>query len=249
MVGNHDYVNSGAGGYFNYFGAAAGDPTEGYYDYRLGAWHVIVLNSNCAAVGGCGAGSAAGAVAPRRPGRHPTPSAPWPSGTTPGSARGPPTAPTPPSQPFWQALYDYGADVVLNGHDHLYERFGPQTPTAPADAVYGLRQFIVGTGGRSSYSFGTAAGQQRGPGAGTYGVLKMILHDNSYDWEFVPVAGQTFTDAGTSACHGAPAADTAASAAAPSAGGRDHAGGFDVGRVHRRPLQHHARPSRQRPAR
>jgi hypothetical protein len=118
------------------------------------------------------------------------------SGATHGSS--------PTLQPFWQALYDYGADVVLNGHDHVYERFGFQTPAGAGDAVYGLRQFTVGTGGRSSYSFATALPNSEVRGR-PYGVLKLILRDQSYSWEFVPVAGQTFTDAGTSACHGAPA--------------------------------------------
>ena len=202
VVGNHEYQTAGASGYFNYFGGAAGDPGLGYYDYRLGAWHVIVLNSNCTAIGGCGAGSpeeqwlrnvlaTSDAECTIAVFHHPR----FSSGTTHGSntAMG----------AFWQALYDYGADVVLNGHEHLYERFGMQKPDGTADAVYGLREITAGTGGRSNYSFGTAIANSDVRGQ-PFGVLKMILKDTSYAWEFTPVAGQTFTDFGASSCHGAP---------------------------------------------
>jgi hypothetical protein len=203
VPGNHDYVTASATGYFNYFGAAAGDPTEGYYDYTLGAWHVIVLNSNCNAIGGCAAGSPqelwlrnvlakSTAQCTVALWHHPR----FSSGTTHGSNAA--------MQPFWQALYDYGADVVLNGHEHLYERFGMQRPDGTADAVYGLREITVGTGGRSSYAVSTTPAPNSDVRGRPFGVLKMILHDDSYSWEFTPVAGQTFTDSGTSACHGAP---------------------------------------------
>jgi hypothetical protein len=202
VVGNHEYVGPDADGYFSYFGAAAGDPTKGYYDYREGAWHVIVLNSNCVDVGGCGPGSpqeqwlrgvlaASDADCTVAMWHNPL----YSSGATHGS--------DPTFRPFWQALYDHGADVVLNGHDHVYERFGLQTPDGAADAVFGLRQFTVGTGGRSSYGFATPLPNSDVRGR-SYGVLKMTLHDGSYDWEFVPAAGQTLTDSGTTACHGAP---------------------------------------------
>ena len=204
VAGNHEYVGSQGDGYFAYFGDAAGDRTRGYYDYRLGAWHVIVLNSNCAAVGGCHAGSPQeqwlrGVLAQTQADctvalvHHPR----FSSSSNHGSVAA--------MQPFWQALYDFGADVVLSGHDHIYERFGLQTPAGSADTVFGLREFIVGTGGRSSYSFATTALPNSDVRARPYGVLKMTLHDTSYDWEFVPVAGQTFTDRGTSSCHAAPA--------------------------------------------
>jgi hypothetical protein len=203
VAGNHEYATTPGDGYFSYFGAAAGQAGKGYYDYTVGAWHVIVLNSNCSAVGGCGAGSpeeqwlrkvlaASPADCTVAMWHHPR----FSSGSTHGSDAT--------FQAFWQALYDYGADVVLNGHEHVYERFGFQTADGTADAVYGLRQFTVGTGGRSSYSFATALPNSE-VRARPYGVLKMTLHADSYDWEFIPVAGQTFTDHGTSACHGAPA--------------------------------------------
>ena len=103
--------------------------------------------------------------------------------------------------PFWDALYDFNADVILNGHEHVYERFAPQTPGAVADPVRGIRQFTVGTGGRSHYTFGTIQPNSEVRNAVTYGVLKLTLHANSYDWQFVPVAGATFTDSGTGNCH------------------------------------------------
>ena len=200
--GNHEYQTAGAGGYFNYFGNAAGDPAQGWYDYRLGAWHVIVLNSNCAQIGGCGAGSpqeqwlrnvlaTSEAECTIAVFHHPRFSS--------GSSHGSNTA----MGAFWQALYEYGADVVLNGHEHLYERFGMQKPDGTADAVFGLRQITVGTGGRSNYNFGTPIANSDVRGR-PYGVLKMVLSDTSYAWEFTPVAGQTFTDFGASSCHGAP---------------------------------------------
>ena len=102
---------------------------------------------------------------------------------------------------FWNALYQYGADVVLNGHEHVYERFAPQTPGAVADPAAGIRQFTVGTGGASHYTFGTIQPNSEVRNGTTYGVLKLTLHTTSYDWQFVPVAGATFTDSGTGSCH------------------------------------------------
>jgi hypothetical protein len=103
-------------------------------------------------------------------------------------------------QPIWQALYDYGADVVLSGHDHTYERFAPQTPAGAADAS-GLREFVVGTGGRSHYGFGEPEPNSEVRNGDTYGVLKLTLGTASYDWQFVPEAGKTFADTGSGACH------------------------------------------------
>ncbi len=206
MAGNHEYQTEGAAGHYGYFGAGAGDPTKGYFDTRVGAWHVIVLNSNCEEViGGCGAGSPQeqwlrGCWPPAGL------SARWPCGTTPPSAQASSHRAFPTYQPFWQALYDYGAEVVMVGHDHLYERFGFQDPAGNADAVFGLRQFTVGTGGKSHQGFKAALPNSEVRNGQTYGVLKLTLHPDSYDWEFVPEAGKTFTDVGTSACHGAPPA-------------------------------------------
>ena len=89
--------------------------------------------------------------------------------------------------PLWDALYTYGADLILNGHEHVYERFAPQRPTQATDSAFGIRQFTVGTGGAGAYSFASTAqpnSQVRNSGAN--GVLKLTLRAGSYDWNFLP---------------------------------------------------------------
>ncbi|MCA1844503.1 MAG: metallophosphoesterase [Actinobacteria bacterium] len=205
VAGNHDYNTPGAAGFYGYFGAAAGDPAKGYYDTTVGSWHVIVLNTNCEEVGGCGAGSPQEqwlrSVLAASPAECTLTMWHQPAFTSGTVHRAFPTY-----QPLWQALYDYGAEVILDASDHLYERFGFQTPTGDADAVYGIRQFTVGTGGRSHQSFKTVVPNSEVRNGSTYGILKLTLHSDSYDWQFVPEAGKTFTDTGTSACHGTPPA-------------------------------------------
>jgi hypothetical protein len=199
--GNHEYNTTNATGYYGYFGAAAGDPTKGYYSFDLGAWHIIVLNSNlsCAVIS-CAAGSPqeqwlrADLIAHSNTctlayWHHPR----FNSGASHGNDID--------VAPFWDALYQYGADVILNGHEHVYERFAPQTPAAVADPGTGIRQFTVGTGGRSHYTFGTIQPNSEVREGNTYGVLKLTLHANGYDWQFVPVAGGTFNDSGAGTCH------------------------------------------------
>jgi hypothetical protein len=199
--GNHEYNTLDASGYFGYFGSAAGDPTKGYYSYDVGAWHIIVLNSNssCTTIS-CAAGSAQdtwlradlaahGNVCTLAYWHHPRFNS--------GASHGNNTA----VANFWDALYQYGADVILNGHEHVYERFAPQTPAAVADPAAGIRQFTVGTGGASHYTFGTIQPNSEVRNGTAYGVLKLTLHATSYDWQFVPVAGATFTDSGTGSCH------------------------------------------------
>ena len=195
--GNHEtYGTTDMAGYYGYFGAAAGEFGKGYYSYNLGAWHVIAINSNEDGSAGspqeqwlradlAANSTAACTIAywhyPRfSSGDH---------GSDPGM------------QDIWQALYDGGADVVVNGHDHDYERFGPQTPTGVADAARGIREFVVGTGGASHYFVGTPIANSEVNNDDTFGVLKLTLHATSYDWQFVPVAGSTFTDSGTGTCH------------------------------------------------
>ena len=102
---------------------------------------------------------------------------------------------------WWQDLYAAHADLILDGHDHLYERFALQSPAGTADPS-GIREFIVGTGGAPPQSFGTTAANSQVRNAGTFGVLQLTLHAHSYDWQFIPIAGSTFTDAGTQATHG-----------------------------------------------
>ena len=197
-AGNHEYATAGASPYFAYFGASAGDPGKGYYSYNLGAWHLVVLNSNCGSVGGCGAGSpqeqwlrqdlaANPAVCTAALWHHPLFSSGEHGGNT--SVR-----------PLWQALYDYRADVVLNGHDHTYERFAPQNPTGSLDLARGIREFVVGTGGKSHYPISSSKPNSEVSNDDTFGVLKLSLHPTGYDWQFIPEAGKSFTDAGSAGC-------------------------------------------------
>jgi Calcineurin-like phosphoesterase len=200
--GNHEYFTAGASGYFGYFGGAAGDRAGGYYSYDLGTWHVVVLNSVCAEVGGCHAGSpqerwlradlTANPVSCTAAYWHHPRFSSGPHGSS-GAV-----------QALWEALYDHGADVVLNGHDHLYERFAPQTPAGARDETYGIRQFTVGTGGRSLYAVATRAPNSEVVRTDSYGVLRLTLSDTGYEWRFVPEQGKSWTDSGSGACHGAP---------------------------------------------
>ena len=198
-IGNHDYQTAGAAGYFGYFGAAAGDPARGYYSYTIGSWHIVVLNSECNQVGGCGTGSPQEQWLRADLAAHPAlcTLAYWheprfSSGTSGGNVG---------YDAFWRDLYAAGADVVLNGHDHDYQRFAPQSPDGVLDQARGIREFVVGTGGKGHDSFGAIQPNSEVRNNSTFGVLALTLHPGSYDWAFVPIAGQTFTDAGSMACH------------------------------------------------
>lgn len=193
--GNHDYQTAGAAGYYGYFGAAAGDPAKGYYSYDRGDWHIIVLNSEISA----GAGSPQEQWLRADLAAHPVActAAYWhkPRFSS-GLRHGGSTS----MRAFWQALYDFGADVVLVGHEHNYERFALQDPNGVADPTRGIREFVVGTGGADLYGFDTPLANSEIRNADTFGVLKLTLHPTSYDWEFIPEAGKTFTDSGTGSC-------------------------------------------------
>jgi hypothetical protein len=198
-VGNHEYLTSGASGYFGYFGTAAGESGKGYYSYDLGDWHVIVLNSNCSKVT-CATGSPQEQWLRTDLAAHPNKCtmayfhAPLYSS---GSEHGNSTY----VRPFWKALYAADADVVITGHDHDYERFAPQDPYGAFDSARGIREFVVGTGGTYLRPFGTIKPNSISRNSLTHGVLKLTLHATGYDWKFVPVAGKTFTDSGSTACH------------------------------------------------
>lgn len=198
--GNHEFHASGATPYFEYFGAAAGDPKTGYYSYELGTWHIIVLNSECTNVGGCDSGSPQEKWLRADLAAHPVACtlAYWHKPLfSSGGAHGN----DPEIQPLWQALYEANADVVVNGHDHDYERFAPQTPGAAPDAARGIREFVVGTGGKSHRPFGTIKPNSEVRDMTAYGVLKLTLKPNAYDWQFIPEAGKSFTDSGSGTCH------------------------------------------------
>lgn len=107
----------------------------------------------------------------------------------------------PEMKPFWDMLYRAGADVVIGGHDHDYERFAPQNPNGRADSAHGIREFVVGSGGKNSHrTFGEVKPNSEIRNADTFGVLKMTLHPDSYDWEFMPQAGKGFRDSGHGTC-------------------------------------------------
>jgi acid phosphatase type 7 len=194
-AGNHDYHTSGASAYYSYFGAAAGDPTKGYYSYDVGAWHIIALNSevdigaNGAQVAWLKADLAAHANACVLAYWH---RARFSSGITHGSNAN--------YQPFWQALYDANADVVISGHDHDYERFAPQTPTGASDPARGIREFVVGTGGSNLRGFATPQPNSEFRYSSSFGVLKLALSATSYNWSFI-AAGGTVKDSGSGNCH------------------------------------------------
>jgi hypothetical protein len=206
-VGNHEYDTSGgtdcdasgrASGYFTYFGAAAGDPSKGYYSFDIGRWHIVALNSNRAcAIVACNGGSAQEQWLKADLAAHPTRCtlAYWhaPRFSSAGNANS--------TLALWRALYAAGADVIVNGHVHNYERFAPMDPSGALDVAKGIRQFVVGTGGASHAAFKTILPTSEVRDASTYGVLKLTLRDTGYDWRFVPEAGKTFTDSGSTECH------------------------------------------------
>jgi chitodextrinase len=201
VPGNHEYDSPGATGYYSYFGTRAGDPAKGYYSFDLGAWHMIALNSECGPVGGCQAGSPQEAWLRADLAAHPAACtlAYWhkprfSSGKYPSNVA---------VQPLWQALWDGHADVVLSGHSHHYERFAPQAPDGVRDDATGIRQFIVGTGGRNlQLQLNPPLPNTEARQNTSFGVLKLVLHGTSYDWQFVPTGGGTFTDSGSRACGG-----------------------------------------------
>ena len=196
---DHEYMTPQAEGYYQYFGEAAGDPQRGYYSFDLGSWHIIALNSNCREVGGCGEGSPQLDWLRRDLAEHPSKCtlAYWhhprfSSGRHGGDSD---------YQAFWQALYQAGADVVLAGHDHHYERFAPQTPSGEADPNGGLREFVVGTGGKSFYEAQRDVANSEVIGLDAFGVLFLNLRKDGYSWSFESATGSSFRDAGRDSCH------------------------------------------------
>jgi len=193
--GNHDYHSAGAPDYFAYFGDNAGPAGRGYYSFDLGDWHIISLNSNIDMKAGSPQEQwlRADLAASHQQCtlafmHHPR----FSSGTH-GSSTSP--------QPLWQALYDAGAEIVIVGHDHNYQRFAPQTPAGAADSSRGIREFVVGTGGAGLYQFTTPIANTEAFSTSAHGVLKLTLRPGSYSWEFIPVAGDTYHDSGSGTCH------------------------------------------------
>jgi hypothetical protein len=192
VPGSHDYRTAGAIGYFGYFGPRAGTASQGYYSYRLGSWLILALNSEIDTQAGsvqtewvraqlASSGSRCTAAVFHRP-RFSS----GPNGDNPEMAD------------LWRVLVEHRVDVVLNGRDHLYERFAPQDADGRPDPA-GIRQFTVGTGGVGLFQAGA-----RKPNSdivsSTWGVLKLTLLDDGYQWEFVPVEGEIFRDSGMGSC-------------------------------------------------
>lgn len=199
VPGNHEYKTHRAAGYFEFFGSAAGDPDKGYYSYDLGDWHIVALNSNCGEVGGCDAGSpqvrwlradlrASEADCTLAYWHHPLFSSGKESSTT-------------EVRPLWETLYKHGADIVLSGHAHTYERFAPQDPMGGADPSRGIRQFIVGTGGANFHEFGSPQDNSEVRIAGTAGILKLRLRAKAYAWRFISVGSKQNDEKGVDDCH------------------------------------------------
>jgi hypothetical protein len=197
-VGNHEYNDPHAAGYFAYFGSVAGDPSEGWYSYDLGAWHVVVLNSNCSQVGGCGAGSDQETWLRADLQAHPAEctAAVWhhPRFTS-DQFTGQATS----TGPLWTALYDAHADLILNGHAHEYERFAPKNPTGTVVAD-GITEIVAGMGGESHSSFGTVQSGSQVRDNTHFGVLQLTLDQTSFSWSFLPVGGGASLDTGTANC-------------------------------------------------
>jgi 3',5'-cyclic AMP phosphodiesterase CpdA len=197
--GNHDWGTNGLKGYFDYFGAAAQGPDgSSWYSYDLGTWHIIMLDSSCHEVGGCDAASPQGrwlaadlarssAACTMAIFHHPR----FSSGEH-GDIKA--------MDGFWRPLYAAGVDVIVNGHDHNYERFVPQDPDGKADPTRGIKQFVVGTGGGELRNFVRKAHNSEMRIANGYGVIAFTLHEGTYDWVFT-VAGADFQDTGRHACH------------------------------------------------
>ena len=190
--GNHDYLTRGGRPYFEYFGAAAGSDKRGYYSFDLGGWHIISLNSSLPSL------SAQAKWLREDLAAHPVDCvlAYW---HVPVYSSGP-HGPDPAMRGIWSILYKAGADVVLNGHDHIYERFAPQDDKGKPDAEHGIREFIAGTGGGGVYRTGKAAPNSEVHNNTTYGVLKLTLAPGRYAWEFVPIPGGRFRDEGAASC-------------------------------------------------
>jgi acid phosphatase type 7 len=207
-LGGHDYMTPDAAGYFGYFaevlsplGATASDPRMGWYAYDLGEWRIIVLNSICDQVDGCDRGSPQVTWLTQELADHPATCSlavihnpRFSSGRKENEPR---------VQPLWEALHAAGVEAVLSGDNHAYERLAPMKPDGRLDSATGIRQFVVGTGGRSHYKFseGPIHPNTETGDDDTFGVLKLTLAPDAYSWEFLPEAGKTYTDTGSEECH------------------------------------------------
>jgi hypothetical protein len=201
--GNHEYADGTASAYFHYWEAQAGSAGKGYYSYDLGSWHIVALNTNCAAqgLGGCGKGSPQEEWLRKDLGEHPDSCvlayghhALFSSGVFRSHAIHPEL------KELWRDLYAAHAALVLAGHEHSYERFAAQDPDGHADPVNGIREIVVGTGGRSHDPLGFAIANSEVRNTDTYGVIKLALTPGHYAWQFIPEEGKSFADSGSGEC-------------------------------------------------
>ena len=202
-TGNHDEETKNAQGYWDFFGSRGGPYDEYYYSYDLGAWHMVVLNSDCWRVGGCDPTDpqVEWLFADLQSHRNRCTLAYWHRPPFTSGRYGLPKD-TDRVMPLWQTLYNEGVDVLLVGHDHDYERFVPMDSTGHPDPSKGVREFVVGTGGGNLRPFEnpplpTTAARS----FSTWGVLRLSLAPGKYAWRFLPVTPGGFTDSGTGACH------------------------------------------------
>ncbi len=196
--GNHEYVSANAAPYYKYFGNRAGDPNKGYYSYEHGAWHVIVLNSNCAAIGGCDATSPEAQWLQNDLAQHQNACtlAYWHHPRFSSGQHGS----DPSMQILWATLANAKTDVVLWGHDHHFERFAPMNADGERDET-GTRAFVIGMGGRNHYAMPQVLANSLARNNDTFGVLELKLFAKSYEWQFIPEAGKSFSDSGSGQCH------------------------------------------------
>jgi hypothetical protein len=194
VPGNHEYRTPGAAPYFEYFGANAGPAGLGYYSYDLGSWHIVALNSNVPV--DSGSSQVFWLRQDLEENNLTCTLAYWHHPLHASGTAGNQTF----VRDLWRVLYDHNAEVVLNGHEHRYERYAQMDPSGRFDLARGIRQFVVGTGGAPLY-------QLRVPQlnleeqSSTYGVLKLTLTAGNYAWEFIPIGGQTYRDSGAGTCH------------------------------------------------
>jgi hypothetical protein len=204
-LGNHEYGTPGAAGYFDYFNGPgvqsgqAGERGKGYYSFDVGSWHVVALNSECDHIGGCGSSSPQIRWLQADLGAHPNlctavywhrPHFTSGRNSDDGDMRA-----------AWDAAYAGNVDLILNGHDHLYERFGPQTPDGAGDPARGIRQLTIGEGGRSRHAFVTAAPNSEFRDNLTLGVAELTLREGAYDWHYVGAPSGRIADSGSGSCH------------------------------------------------
>ncbi len=195
VPGNHEYDTAGAGPYYDYFGANAGVRGKGYYSFNVGAWHIVMLNSEISISSASEQVQWLKADLAANPTRCSL--AMWHRPLFSSGQHGNNSD----VAALFQTFYNAGGELVFNGHDHDYERFAPQTPSGALDNARGVRQIVIGTGGAPLYSWGSIRSNSQVRNSNTYGMIKLTLRSDSYTWQFLPVAGSSFADSGTTACH------------------------------------------------